>query len=72
MDDDTRHLIRRLYTRAGMIMADARIVALVLPSGDGATLNRALDHLQLSSSTKSALIDAALALANDRRAGNQE
>lgn len=58
MDDDTMNLIRTLCTRVGMLMEDASVEALTIPTEEGALRDRLL-HLADVVHAISALIAAA-------------
>jgi hypothetical protein len=60
---ETEDLIDRLCVRAGMIMEDASVVAVTLRRKVSADQRQALDRLEGSSRRISALITAALPLA---------
>ena len=62
MDNDT-HLIRQLCTRAGCVMEDASVVALIWD--DDLSLETRLQKLRKASVDIQALVAAATALATD-------
>ena len=62
MDDDIGDLIRALCTRAGMIMEDASVDALIMSPGNRDTINAKLERLADAALEISAIINAARAL----------
>ena len=62
MEDDIRDLIGALCTRAGMIMEDASVDALMMSAGDPDALNAKLGLLADAALAISAIINAARAL----------
>lgn len=62
IDEDTRELIVRLATRAGMIMEDASLLAITMPADNEVAIIRALDQLSREVETVLRLIGAAAAL----------
>ena len=62
MDDDIVDLIRALCTRAGMIMEDASVDALMMTAGNPDTINAKLARLADAALAISAIINAARAL----------
>ena len=62
MDDDIGDLIRALCTRAGMIMEDASVDALMMPQADLGAMAAKLERLSNAARTISAIVDAARAL----------
>lgn len=62
MDDDVVDLIRTLCTRAGMIMEDASVEALLMPAADPQALSAKLDQLADAAKAISAIVAAARAL----------
>ena len=62
MDDDIRDLIRALCTRAGMIMEDASVDALIMSADDPDIVNAKLGLLADASLAISAIVNAARVL----------
>jgi hypothetical protein len=62
MDEETRELIQRLCTKAGMIMEDSIAVAISLQAREAKETHAKLLRLSAASETTSALIAAADAL----------
>ena len=62
MDEDTRDLVRKLCTRAGMIMEDASLVAVTMPGGDDAAMAKAIELLARDAAAIIDLVSAAAAL----------
>jgi hypothetical protein len=62
MDDDTRALIAQLYTRIGMIMEDACVVALTIGARNEEERRATIADLVTASARISALIGAIQAL----------
>ena len=62
MDDDIGDLVRALCTRAGMIMEDASVDALMTSAGDPDAINAKLERLADAALAISAIINAARAL----------
>ena len=62
MDDDIVDLIRVLCTRAGMIMEDASVDALIMSPGNPDSINAKLERLADAALAISAIINAAQAL----------
>lgn len=60
-DEDTRELVVRLLTRAGMMMEDASAIA-VLSAGEGVEMPDVVAQLEKASTEVGALIAAAKAL----------
>jgi hypothetical protein len=65
MDDETRDLVIRLCTRAGMMMEDVSPVAILMPRDDEAT-SLAIARIVADVATICRLVDAAERLASDR------
>jgi hypothetical protein len=61
MDDDTLDLIRKLCTRAGMIMEDASVEALTI-SAEARSIDSGLIRLAYATEAISALVAAARVL----------
>ena len=62
MNDDIRDLIRALCTRAGMIMEDASVDALMFPQAGPDTINAKLERLADAALAISEIVNAARAL----------
>lgn len=62
MDDDTADLIRKLCTRAGMIMEDASVEALIMPVIDASSIDAKLALLADAAYAISAIVAAARVL----------
>lgn len=62
MDDDIGDLISALCTRAGMIMEDASVDALMMRADDPDAINAKLERLADAALAISAIINAAQAL----------
>ena len=62
MDDDADDLIRKLCTRAGMIMEDASVDALLMPGADPEAIGAKLERLGDAAHAISAIVAAARAL----------
>lgn len=61
LDDDTRELIVRLLTRAGIIMEDASAEAVLAGSG-GVSLSALVQRLEVASEIIASLVSASSAL----------
>jgi len=62
MDDDTAELIALLYTRIGMIMEDASVIALTLGGPRSGFSEEALAELERAFASMSSLLAAASSL----------
>lgn len=69
MDDDTAELIRALLTRAGMIMEDASVDAIML-AGSHADLSSQIASVQQANDVVGALVRAAVALRGSVESSN--